>query len=292
MLKCYHRKNQKYSNNARSVIDTLSTLVLLQPVSASAATWGKIVQNIKTSKSYSDGVTNATVDGDTVTITGGSIDDEVGISSYRGDLKLDGILNIIFKKVEMTRVQIDVGIKGNYNIHLDENTTVSEGINATANGEDVEINLTLAGTVNGDVHADALNGSSMSTTNEGAVLGTLYGCAQNGSTAEITNIGIVDSMSAFAQYEDSELTISNSGSIEDKLLASAVDGGNASIINSGKIDSAEIQANIQTHCEMKDAAASFENTADGKINGRLTLVSNQHSQLTGTNDGEISSSKT
>ena len=28
ILKCYHRKNQKYSNNARNVIDTLSTAEL------------------------------------------------------------------------------------------------------------------------------------------------------------------------------------------------------------------------------------------------------------------------
>ena len=243
---------------------TLSTLVLLQPVSASAATWGKIVQNIRANEVYDDGATTARVDGNTVTIAGGAIDDEVGISSYRGDLKLDGIFNIIFKKVEMTCVRIDVGISGNYNIHMDEDTTVAEGIHASANGEGVDINLTLAGTVNGDIYADALKGASMNTTNEGTVQGVLYGSAQDGGCADIANTGAVSAMNTFAMGEGSEMTIDNSGSIGGKLEANANDGSSVNVVNSGSMDSALITANMNTAAELKDAAADFKNTEDGK----------------------------
>ena len=266
---------------------TLSTLVLLQPVSASAATWGKIVQNIRANEVYDDGATTARVDGNTVTIAGGAIDDEVGISSYRGDLKLDGIFNIIFKKVEMTCVRIDVGISGNYNIHMDEDTTVAEGIHASANGEGVDINLTLAGTVNGDIYADALKGASMNTTNEGTVQGVLYGSAQDGGRADIANTGAVSAMNTFAMGEGSEMTIDNSGSIGGKLEANVNDGSSVNVVNSGSMDSALITANMNTAAEMKDASADFKNTEDGKVNGKLEMSSNQHGKVTGTNDGKI-----
>ena len=58
-----------------------AAMILLTPMSASAVSWGEVVNGLRTKGSYTDGKLTATKDGDTYTITGGQIDYYVDISS-------------------------------------------------------------------------------------------------------------------------------------------------------------------------------------------------------------------
>lgn len=53
---------------------TLAVVMLLMPMTASAVTWNTIVSNLGSSNKYVSGDTTATKDGDTITVTGGTVE--------------------------------------------------------------------------------------------------------------------------------------------------------------------------------------------------------------------------
>lgn len=56
---------------------TLAAIMLLMPMTASAVTWDTIMTSLRTSNAYKDGSTTATVNGDTITVSGGDVQDIV-----------------------------------------------------------------------------------------------------------------------------------------------------------------------------------------------------------------------
>lgn len=56
---------------------TLALVVLLMPMTASAVTWDTIMTSLRNSNTYKDGSTTATVKGDTITVSGGDVQDIV-----------------------------------------------------------------------------------------------------------------------------------------------------------------------------------------------------------------------
>ena len=55
----------------------LAAIMLLMPMTASAVTWDTIMTSLRTSNAYKDGSTTATVNGDTITVSGGDVQDIV-----------------------------------------------------------------------------------------------------------------------------------------------------------------------------------------------------------------------
>ena len=116
-----------------------AAMILLTPMSASAVSWGDVVNGLTTKGSYTDGKMTATKDGDTYTFTGGELEG-VLISSYY----LDANGKIYFNGVQMD----DLGIyadEGKYYVVLDKNTKVGE-VWAYAD-EKGEANLVNEGTI-------------------------------------------------------------------------------------------------------------------------------------------------
>ena len=54
---------------------TLALVMLLMPMTASAVTWNTILDNLSSKNTYTEGDTTATKDGDTITVSGGVVED-------------------------------------------------------------------------------------------------------------------------------------------------------------------------------------------------------------------------
>ena len=109
---------------------TVSAVLLLQPMTASAVTWNNIVDGLRNSGSnrYTEDGTTIEKDGDNYTVTGGTIDDygwiDEGYFGKNGnvtlnDLVIDGNLHIFSEDGSVISVVIGEGtlIKGNINAH-------------------------------------------------------------------------------------------------------------------------------------------------------------------------------
>ena len=93
-----------------------AAMILLTPMSASAVSWGEVVNGLKTKGSYTDGKMTATKDGDTYTFTGGELEG-VSISSYW----LDANGKIYFNGVQMDVLSIYAD-EGKYYVVLNKDT--------------------------------------------------------------------------------------------------------------------------------------------------------------------------
>ena len=107
-----------------------AAMILLTPMSASAVSWGEVVNGLTTKGSYTDGKMTATKDGDTYTFTGGELEG-VSISSYW----LDANGKIYFNGVQMNVVSIYAD-EGKYYVVLNKDTkTGSVWMDTGENGE-------------------------------------------------------------------------------------------------------------------------------------------------------------
>ena len=109
---------------------TVSAVLLLQPMTASAVTWNNIVTGLRNSGSnrYTEDGTTIEKDGDNYTVSGGTIDEygwiDEGYFGKNGnvtlnDLVIDGHLHIFSEDGSVISVVIGEGtlIKGNINAH-------------------------------------------------------------------------------------------------------------------------------------------------------------------------------
>ena len=72
------------ANLKRAAALTLSAAMFLQPMTASAATWGNIMSAIRNGQKYTDGKTSAEVNEQgELTVSGGSLDEAKGIITWQ-----------------------------------------------------------------------------------------------------------------------------------------------------------------------------------------------------------------
>ena len=147
-----------------------AAMILLTPMSASAVSWGEVVNGLTTKGSYTDGKMTATKDGDTYTFTGGQIDDYVAISS--GIFGKDG--KFYFNGVQMDELNIEPK-EGKYYVVLDKDTkTGFVWMDARENGEAKLVN---EGTIGRGEVTDIIINKNGHLTNKGTLKtgeGTYY----------------------------------------------------------------------------------------------------------------------
>ena len=146
-----------------------AAMILLTPMSASAVSWGEVVNGLKTKGSYTDGKMTATKDGDTYTFTGGELEG-VSISSYW----LDANGKIYFNGVQMNVLSIYAD-EGKYYVVLDKDTKT--GFVWMSTKENGEAKLVNEGTIGRGEVTDIIINKNGHLTNKGTLKtgeGTYY----------------------------------------------------------------------------------------------------------------------
>ena len=138
-----------------------AAMILLTPMSASAASWGEVISGLKTKGSYTDGKMTATKDGDTYTFTGGELEG-VSISSYW----LDANGKIYFNGVQMDVLSIYAD-EGKYYVVLNKDTKTGSVWMDT--GENGEAKLVNEGTIGGGAYTSVVVNDNSHLTNKGTL---------------------------------------------------------------------------------------------------------------------------
>ena len=284
------------ANLKRAAAFALSAAMFLQPMTASAATWGNIMSAIRNGqKFYKDGNTSAEVNEQgELTVSGGSLDDGV---IMRGDN--DGfkwVSSIILKNIDVkwesaSGVGIYVEKSGTedqkYRFTVGENATVRGMVIINAGnqktyskGTEIELNIEKNAKIRmGNVQANAINGGSVISTNQGWIQGEYMGCADGAnSTADLTNLegGQIAALDIFARGENAQMTAKNEGSAGE-LLANALAGGVTTATNDGDVS-------LRTSGWSKGEGSSLTITNNGN-SGMMSVESYLKGQATATNKG-------
>ena len=138
-----------------------AAMILLTPMSASAVSWGEVVNGLTTKGSYTDGKMTATKDGDTYTFTGGELEG-VSISSYW----LDANGKIYFNGVQMDGLSIYAD-EGKYYVVLNKDTKTGSVWMDT--GENGEAKLVNEGTIGGGAYTSVVVNDNSHLTNKGTL---------------------------------------------------------------------------------------------------------------------------
>lgn len=139
-----------------------AAMILLTPMSASAVSWGEVVNGLKTKGSYTDGKLTATRDGNDYTITGGELEG-VFISSFN----LDANGKIYFNGVQMDDLNIYAD-EGKYYVVLDKDTKT--GLVWMDTEENGEVKLVNEGVIGiGDEFVSAIIYGNSHLTNKGTL---------------------------------------------------------------------------------------------------------------------------
>ncbi len=282
------------ANLKRAAALALSAAMFLQPMTASAATWGNIMSAIRNGQKYTDGNTSAEVNEQgELTVSGGSLDDGV---IMRGDN--DGfkwVSSIILKNIDVkwenaSGVGIYVEKSGTedqkYRFTVGENATVRGMVIINAGnqktyskGTEIELNIEKNAKIRmGNVQVNAINGGSVTSTNQGWIQGEYMGCADGAdSTADLTNLegGQIAALDIFARGENAQMTAKNEGSAGE-LLANALAGGATTATNDGDVS-------LRTSGWSKGEGSSLTITNNGEsgtmsaeayLDGKASLTNN------------------
>ena len=166
---------------------TVSAVLLLQPMTASAVTWSNIVNGLRNSGSnrYTEDGTTIEKDGENYTISGGTITGEGSFikKEYFGDhanvflknLIVDGYVSVSAYDGDQVRVEID------------RDTLIKRGISGWAGGAGNSVTIINNGNTN-SIFASATDGGYASMTNNGTVGSLIDGDATGkDSVVEIEN---------------------------------------------------------------------------------------------------------
>ncbi len=285
----------------RAAAFVLSAAMLLQPMSASAATWGSVVSAIRNydrvaggAKKVSDDE-NLTIEIDQngeLTISGGQIDDCVMIGGNPLPMYkfTDTIYSLVFKGVHILQGERGLGMYVDngptdvniISVSLDENTTVQGRVQINA-FHDLE--FTNEGQLAGDAEINALDGASVTAENAGSIGGDFRSSAQDeGSSAQVKNAkdGVIDgAMNVFASG-GAQMTASNEGKANE-MLANAMTGGQTSATNDGDVS-------LRTSGWSKGDGSKLEITNNGNsgtMSGEAYLDGAASVTNNGTADGGI-----
>ena len=178
---------------------TVSAVLLLQPMTASAVTWSNIVDGLRNSGSnrYTEDGTTIDKDGDNYTVTGGTIDEygwvDEGYFGKNGnvtlnDLVIDGHLHIFSEDGSVISVVIGEGtlIKGNINAH--------------ANGAGNSLTITNNGKVD-YAGVNSKDGGYVYIVNNGNI-NQITGRMLDDVTIPLPPMALVDQFAAFVEQTD------------------------------------------------------------------------------------------
>lgn len=193
---------------------SLSAVLFLQPMAASAVTWGNIVNGLRNSGTnrYTEDGTTIEKDGENYTITGGTLTSDVDYSFLEetGDKT-----NILLKSLTVDGyVYITADDGKQIKIEVDKDTMVKRRIEAYAEGEKSSIVVVNNGNTR-EVSVCAIDGGYASATNNG-ITGFLGGYTQgSGSITEIENAktGTTGTMSVDTFDKNGKISAVNNGDV-------------------------------------------------------------------------------
>ena len=258
----------------RAAALTLAAAMFLQPMTASAATWGSVLNAIRNYDRVAGGAKKVSEDEEMtiqidedgmLTISNGTLTDGVMIGGNPMYKLSDSIRALVFRGVQILQGERGLGMyvdNGAANVNvasvsLDENTTVEGRVQINA-AKDFE--FSSEGQLNGDAEINALRGASVTAENAGSISGDFRSSAQGeGSSARVSNAEggtIGGAMNIFAS-DGAQMTADNNGKANE-MLANAMTGGQTDAANNGDVS-------VRT---------SGWSKGDGS---KLTLINNGHS---------------
>ena len=258
----------------KAVAITLSGIILLTPMTASAITWEEIVSGMGSGTYEKDGTRVEQDENGQYTVSGGKIDGTVDLG------KLMGKFDLFFKNLQMEngmtifagvgtsyKVQLDSDVVVNGNIEgsaaensivdLTNNGEITDTVSLSAGGENAKLafknvgsvkNLNVEATDGGQAEAvnkgevtetawigtDGENSLGKLTNEEGGTINQIHTDSSNGSTTELLNQGEVEYISANAG-EKGTTTGTNEGTVNEHIRVGADgEGAQADMTNSGE----------------------------------------------------------
>ena len=199
---------------------TVSAVLLLQPMTASAVTWNNIVNGLRNSGSnrYTEDGTTIEKDGENYTISGGTITGDNGASinkNYFGDHANVFLKNLIVDKAVSVNAHDGTQIR----VEIDQDTMIKKWISGIVDGA----------------------GSSITIVNNGNI-GAATGWAKDGGYISMTNNGIAGvSVDGQADGKDSVVEIENTenGVTKGMAIGASGQGAKVSAVNNGSINGAK-----------------------------------------------------
>ena len=287
------------ANLKRAAALALSAAMFLQPMTASAVTWKRVVQAINNHSSGgqttvrgdspdendidilvdADGKVTITGKKTGGTITGGLL---VGGPPYLNvDNKIRALIinNVkIFSDENGYGVYVENGMSSNVtDIQIGGETVVHGNVVVNAR---TDTTLSMAGTVKGEMQANAYGGTIVAQ-NSGVITEEFKGSADGDRTSStIVNKrgGEVGALDGFSLGEDATMTITNEGTA-GKLLANALVGGKTEAKNDG-----DVIGDMSGWSKGEGSSLTITNTENG-ASGMMSVESYLKGQATATNNG-------
>ena len=258
----------------KAVAITLSGIILLTPMTASAITWEEIVSGMGSGTYEKDGTRVEQGENGQYTVSGGKIDGTVDLG------KLMGKFDLFFKNLQMENgMTIFAGVGTSYKVQLDSdvvvngsiegsaaensivdltnNGEITDTVNLSAGGENAKLafknvgsvkNLNVEATDGGQAEAvnkgevtetawigtDGENSLGKLTNEDGGTINQIYTDSSNGSTTELLNQGEVEYISANAGEKGTTIG-TNEGIVNEHIRVGADgEGAQADMTNSGE----------------------------------------------------------
>ena len=164
---------------------TVSAVLLLQPMTASAVTWNNIVTGLRNSGSnrYTEDGTTIEKNGDNYTVTGGTIEDYGRIDErYFGKNANVTLDNLVFDKTLYIHSEDGNAIR----VVIGDGTLIKDSINANAIGDGNSLTITNNGKAN-YAGINSKDGGYVYIVNNGNINQITGSAEGNGSVTEIEN---------------------------------------------------------------------------------------------------------
>ena len=293
------------ANLKRAAALALSAAMFLQPMTASAVTWGSVLGFIrmnngaeKKTQTFDD--TTVEVQNGVATITGGRIEDGVEISDVGPKFMSPGsVSHFVFQSIHLMKkaadshnanitLMMESGNSGKtYALTLGEGVTVDgdvwvnsgTGMGAVENTT-FTVKIEEEATVNGNVGLNAIRGGTIIGENSGSINGEMMGCADgDNSTAKMTNKkgGEVGALDGFSRGEGATMTIINENEgTAGKLLANALVGGKTEAKNDGNVvgDMSGWSKGDGSTLTITNNSESGTMSAEAYLDGKASLTNN------------------
>lgn len=232
----------------KAIAMTLALVMLLMPMTASAVTWSKIVAQLKTNPTYSEGELTAEKSGDVTTVKNGEVEFDEDIFTAGTYVFIDVHSNTRLYAVAPDNEKINIQIKGD--------SEFGEVV-GHAQGENTVVNI----------------------TNE-ATVGTLWGYSLDNGMLNLVNQGNATELGASAN-RDGNVNVLNQGTVAEDVSILAREGGSAKLINAGTA------GNMLVHAEDEDSKALGTNESDGVVQGTMNGNANEGSSVSAVNRGTV-----
>ena len=216
----------------KAVAITLSGIILLTPMTASAITWEEIVSGMGSGTYEKDGTRVEQGENGQYTVSGGKIDGTVDLG------KLMGKFDLFFKNLQMeSGMTIFAGVGTSYKVQLDSDVVVNGSIEGSA-AENSIVDLTNNGEITDTVNLGAGGeNAKLAFKNVGSVK-TLNVEATDGGQAEAVNKGeVTETAWIGTDGENSlgKLTNEEGGTI-NQIYTDSSNGSTTELLNQGEVE--------------------------------------------------------